>query len=544
MIRKTLKRKYPYAMRFLVVFFLLMLTPASARPADRGKVLYDAWCSQCHGIKGDGNGYATDYVFPKPRNFTTGTYKHVTVPTGYPPTDADIAAIISNGNPGTTMPAWTRFSAADVNALVQYIKKFSPPDVWSYPGKPIKVGKPPAKSAKILAMGAQMYKKAKCWECHGKAGRGDGIKTWQPKFRDDWHNKIYAADQTEPWTYIDGSSLKDVYTTITSGIGGTPMTSYGDTLTDQQRWALAYFVLSEQIKRQLGLSLHVSKVKTLPSSTADPAWDKAEYLDIPLAGQIFFHERNFTPLIDNVRLRGVYTGSGVEVMLEWTCKQASFQNLTAAAAALPSGPGGGPPGPGSAGPAAPSGPEGAAGPGGESAPSAVGNAPAGGGENAIVYPDAARMQFPLKPTPGSEPYFFGGDSGHPVNIWWWKVSDKDMVVEWNGTGPDNLTQQAKQDVQVMESYKDGQYRVIFKRALNTGDNDDPVFKAGSFIPFSIALYDGRNGENKNKATISDWYYMILMPETPLNVYVVPPIVLIIVLLIGIWLHKALRKSAV
>ncbi|MDA8325693.1 MAG: cytochrome c [Nitrospiraceae bacterium] len=119
-----MKKTGPHAIRFLLFIFLIMLLPVYAWPQDRGKTIYDAWCSQCHGIKGDGKGYAADFVFPKPRDFTRGTYKYKTTPTGYPTTDADIARIIRNGNPGTTMPAWKRFSDADVNALVRYIKKF------------------------------------------------------------------------------------------------------------------------------------------------------------------------------------------------------------------------------------------------------------------------------------------------------------------------------------------------------------------------------------------------------------------------------------
>ncbi len=530
-----MKKNNFHAMPFLLFFFLIML-PAYAWPQDRGKTIYDSWCSQCHGVKGDGKGYTTDFTFPKPRDFTVGTFKHVTVPTGFPPVDPDIARIIQDGNPGTSMPPWKRLSAADVNALVQYIKKFSPPDVWQYPGKPIKIGKPPAKSANLLAMGRQLYKKAKCWECHGQEGRGDGIKGWQARFRDDWHNKIYPADQTAPWDYIDGSSLTDVYTTITAGIGGTPLTTYGATLTDQQRWALAYFVQSEQLKRRLGLSLEAIMVKDLPSSTTDPVWDKVPYLDIPLAGQIIFDPRNFMPIIDNVRVRGVYANAGVEIMLEWTCKQASFLSpaeMEKAAAALSPG-GGGAPGAGHNEPA-----PGAE--GGQAAPGETG-ATAAAAENAVVYPDAARLQFPSKATEGAEPYFFGGDGAHQVNVWLWKVSDKNRAVEFNGAGPASLTEQARQDVQVTEAYKDGQYRVIFRRPLNTGDKDDTVFEAGKFMPFEISLYDGRNGEQGNKCAISAWYFMVLEPPTPAKVYYLPAVVFIIVLLLGIILHRMLRRK--
>ena len=39
---------------------------------ESGKVLYDKYCAQCHGDKGDGEGFATSHLLPRPRNFTSG----------------------------------------------------------------------------------------------------------------------------------------------------------------------------------------------------------------------------------------------------------------------------------------------------------------------------------------------------------------------------------------------------------------------------------------------------------------------------------------
>ena len=49
---------------------------------ESGKKLYLKYCSQCHGEKGDGEGYATPHLLPKPRNFTTGKFKVRSTPTG------------------------------------------------------------------------------------------------------------------------------------------------------------------------------------------------------------------------------------------------------------------------------------------------------------------------------------------------------------------------------------------------------------------------------------------------------------------------------
>lgn len=478
-------RKGDFTMRLLMTLVLLLLLPVHAFPEDKGKILYDKWCAQCHGEKGDGKGPATDLVFPKPRDFTKGTYKFHSTASGEPPLDSDIIRSIRNGNSGTSMPPWTRFSDDDVKAIVTHLKKFSP-ETFETKGTPLKIGKPPGSKEKMIALGKEMYEKAKCWECHGKAGRGDGEKGWQEKFKDDWGNRAYPADQTSPWEYRNGSDLKDLFVTITAGIDGTPMTSYGDTVSDEKRWALAYYVKSQQQVRKLGPALRVKKVTAIPSSADDPVWNSVDYLDLPMAGQIIFDPRDFTALITNARVRGVYTGLDLAVMVEWTGKKPNK--------------------------------------GDDGHP-----------------PDAARIQFPSKSSEGVEPFFLMGDKKLPVNIWQWKASDN-LAVEFNAQGPSAITQQEKQDVQVIPSYKDGLYRIMFKRALRTGDKDDTAFEVGKFTPFAITLYDGRNDEENNKGAISAWYFMELEPPTPFKVYVLPPIAFISFLGIGLILRKSVKKK--
>ncbi len=479
-------RKNNFTVTLLIALVLALLLPLNAFPEDKGKALYDEWCAQCHGYKGDGKGYAADFVFPKPRDFTKGTYKFRTTPSGDPPIDEDIIRSIRKGNLGTSMPPWERFSGDQVQALVDYLKKFSP-ETFASKATPIKIGKEPGATQKRIEQGKKEYESAKCWECHGGAGRGDGQKGWQEKFKDDWGYKAFPTDQTSPWEYRNGSEVRDLFITITTGIDGTPMTSYGDTLSDEQRWALAYFVKSQQLKRNLGVSLRGKRVNAIPSSTEDVLWKSMDYLDLPIAGQIIFDPRDFTPMITNVRVRSVYTSSEVAVMLEWDHKKPSR------------------------------------------------------GEGGLP-PDAARLQFPSKIVESSEkPYFFMGDKKLAVNIWSWKASDN-LGVELNAKGPTDITQQEKQDVKTTAAYQDGLYRVIFRRLLNTGDQDDPVFEIGEFIPFAVTLYDGQNLEENNKGAISAWYYLILEPATPLKAYVLPPLAFLAILGVGLTLRKRLRKK--
>ncbi len=475
-------------MRILITLVLLLLLPVNAFSEDKGKKLYEEWCAQCHGYKGDADAYSSDFTFPRPRDLAFGVYKFRSTPTGDPPADKDLIQSIRKGNPGTSMPAWERFSDGEVVAIVDYIKKFSP-DVFAVKPGPIKIGKAPSASDAIIKKGKELFKVAKCFECHGEAGRGNGEKGWEAKFKDDWGQRIYPANYTHTWELRNGSTVEDIYRTITVGLSGTPMTSYQDSLSDDDRWALAQFIKSLQLKRRLGIALRIKRVDAIPSSTDDRAWEKGDYIDMPMAGQIIFEPRHFTPTITNVRVRGIYSGSEVAMMLEWTDKRPNK------------------------------------------------------GDDGLS-PDAAHIQFPSKILTGSEkPYFFMGDGKRAVNIWQWKASDN-LGVELNAKGPieELITQQEKQDVKITATYNDGLYRVIFKRSIDTKDKDDIVFEVGRFVPFSVTLYDGQNNEEKNKGVVSAWYYIMLEPPTPLKVYILPPVVSFAVFGLGMVLHRRLKRK--
>lgn len=88
------------------------------------------------------------------------------------------------------------------------------------------------KSAPDLVRAGELYQ-AQCAACHGAEGRGDGPAgvALEPA----------PTDFTEVARY-DGRSLLGLHTTITQGVDGTGMAAYGDTLSDEDRWALAFYV--------------------------------------------------------------------------------------------------------------------------------------------------------------------------------------------------------------------------------------------------------------------------------------------------------------
>ena len=96
-------------------------------------------------------------------------------------------------------------------------------------------------SQEIIAHGKDIWQNAKCWECHGQTGKGDGEKS--AGLKDDFGFPVRPADLTSG-QFKSGPSVEDIFRTMSTGLSGTPMPSFRDSLPEQDRWALAYYVLS------------------------------------------------------------------------------------------------------------------------------------------------------------------------------------------------------------------------------------------------------------------------------------------------------------
>ena len=88
-----------------------------------GKKVYFKRCVWCHGVEGVGDGPSHDRLFTKPRNFTQGTFKIRWTDSGELPRDEDLITTVTNGLPGSAMPAWGEFLKEDeIKAVVQFVK--------------------------------------------------------------------------------------------------------------------------------------------------------------------------------------------------------------------------------------------------------------------------------------------------------------------------------------------------------------------------------------------------------------------------------------
>jgi mono/diheme cytochrome c family protein len=110
--------------------FVALPTLAFAGDVEAGKTLYMTNCMSCHGMEGKGDGPVGAVLDPKPRDFSTGSFKYDADGNGTPGDDADLTMVIKNGaaayGGSALMAPWGQFSdeqIADIIAFVKSLKK-------------------------------------------------------------------------------------------------------------------------------------------------------------------------------------------------------------------------------------------------------------------------------------------------------------------------------------------------------------------------------------------------------------------------------------
>ena len=314
------------------VFWLLAgVTPSTAadtaaRPAPDVKVgrqIYEQHCARCHGTNGDGQGPDAPRLYPQPRNFTLGTFKFRSTASGTPPTDEDLFRTLTNGLPGSGMPAWGGLSDEERWQLVYDVKHFSPVFTERQP-EPVSLAGDMGLDAAKYTEGRTIYERLQCAACHGQLGRGDGPSA--ASLTDDWNAPIRAADLTQGWTYRGGNAARDIYLRFTTGIDGTPMPSYAEAVSDAERWQLAYYIQSLQEPPRWERTLYVARATgALPSTADEAAWSQAPATDLGLSTFSYADGALRTAMIKAVRLQALTDGRDVVLRLAWDDRSASRQ---------------------------------------------------------------------------------------------------------------------------------------------------------------------------------------------------------------------------
>ena len=481
-------------------------------------------CSQCHGEKGDGVGYATPHLFPPPRNFTAGKFKVRTTPNGALPTHQDLVNIIRRGMPYTSMPAWPNLSDQQVSDLAYFITSFSPD--FASPDRvpqPIQLPSAPGSTNETIELGKKLYVDTGCVKCHGTLGRADGPSA--PTLTDELGHAIRAADLSQPWTFRGGASRADIFRTMSTGFNGTPMPSFADSLSVEQRWAITDFIASLSGTTEPGYTnLVVAKPVQDPIDLAKGAasFESAPVARFPLLGQITEPGREFHPAATSLTVQAIYDADSVapsRAMARHERAEGRKERTVASGAT-----GGGR---GSASDAA--GPE----PGGRRRSLWPGRRQPGWparlptrlrrtrltprplAPRPSEFSDAVAVQIPAQAPAGArKPYFIFGDAQSPVDLWFFDLTRSEPL-QFTGKGSADIAPNDSGDITGVASYDQGEWSAIFKRPLRP--TSGAAFSPGQFMPIAFSVWDGFSRERGNKRGLTVWYSLYAEPQVSRSV---------------------------
>jgi mono/diheme cytochrome c family protein len=536
----------------------------SAEMIEAGKRVYFTKCVWCHGVDGAGDGPAADRLWPRPRNFNQGTFKIRHTASGELPLfDAtkpvagqnDLFDTVTHGLPGSAMPPWdgilTEEQRLQVLSFVttQLVKdrKFDDKASESQTVLQLASLKPLSPSKESLEKGAQLIVDKKCIECHGVEGRGDGNAF---NLKDDWGFAIQPADWHKCWNFRgsrrDPYNVKNIFRTFSTGINGTPMPSFADSTSVEERWHIANFVNSLCERDVEGNPLPIDPLTdkpkinfVIPSAPVegeisdDPEndmWKNQERRYVAMGGQITHKPRNFVNRIDDIWVKSLYNDKNVVFLIQWDDRTKSV-----AEAKLPW------------------------------EPTEVNldqygvkeQEPKTGEEGSIaghqnkytVYNDALAFQFPIKwqeIPPPFKPRYLWGDQKFAADITKWEADGS--VRSFKGTGWDQDFEERddfNEKVKVLKGeWKNGRWSLMISRPLKGDYDEDTQFDMGKYIPTVFFAWDGHNGDAGRKMAVSAFYYTFLQPPIPREVYIYPLLIGVGVIILEGWVltRRANKKK--
>ena len=268
----------------------------SAHDLNQGYEAYMLYCYACHGEKGDGHGPASWGLRPPPRDFRKGVFKFARLRSSDElPNDDDLFRIVRGGLHGTAMLPWD-IPDIELDKTIQYIKTFAP-DKWEKRKKSGELVKTldtfeaaadpwAGKADAAIQRGKELYHlRAECMNCHPAYDTKESLYKMSvdaakrdPEnfkaiggFREDpygsvakdapaYEQKILPPDFLHhpvrsmcpvgtprcrtPGSEATKTQLEDLFRLISFGVYPIMPAWKGAGLSDEDIWALAYYVKS------------------------------------------------------------------------------------------------------------------------------------------------------------------------------------------------------------------------------------------------------------------------------------------------------------
>src|SRR5436309_3427067 len=525
-----------------------------AEMIEAGKRVYFTKCVWCHGVDGAGDGPSADRLWPRPRNFNQGTFKIRHTASGElplfdyrkpTPGQNDLFETVTHGLPGSAMPSWegilTEEQRLQVLSFVttQLVKdrRYDDKETETLTMLQLDSIKPIPPSKESIEKGAQLVVDKKCIECHGINGRGDGNAF---NLKDDWGFPIQPASWHKCWNFRgsrqDAYNVKNIFRTFSTGVNGTPMPSFADNTTVEERWHIANFVQSLCERDTNGDPLPIDPLTDkpkinfvirsgpvegdIPDDPQHELWQKRERRIVLFGGQITHKPRNFVNRIDDVWVRSIYNNKTIAFMFQWEDRSKSvaekklpFQPTEVNLDTY----------------------------GIKEQPPKTGepDSIAANQNKYTVYNDAFAFQFPVKwqeLPPPEKPRFLWGDEKYHVDITKWSADGS--LKAFTGSGWDQDFEDRDDFTEKMKllkaEWKDGLWTLMIQRPIKGDYDEDTKFDMGNYIPTVFFAWDGHNGDIGRKMAVSAFYYTILEPPIPKETYIYPTLIAVGVVVLEGW----------
>lgn len=486
---------------------------ARARELARGAELFADHCALCHGPGGAGNGPAAPLLFPPARDFGKGQFLLVSS-TGGVPSDADLAAVLRRGLPGSAMPAFGWMPEQDLAALAAHVRHLAERGLGERlahaaaqrgeplsasraqalarerltPGTIQEVPAPREADDEALTRGRDSYLRS-CAVCHGEHGEGRPDEPrWNPDGNLNWARDFTAG------VLKGGASHEALARRVLLGLPGTAMAptvlADADELPDLVRYVQSLIPAGaeQRLVHRTGLIRAARTQAPVPADAEDPRWSRASELEVVLA-PLAWSERS----VVSARVAALHDGTSVAVRVRWTD---------------------------------------------ETRDDRIGS-PARHG-------DGVSLALTSAPTP---PLVGMGSPEHPVNLWHWKAfraedaaglldlfggpphGRPDPLRPWParldaplyqgvpgaggpGRQPESLHAEGFQSlspdhpdasrVTVDPRWQEGEWSVVFRRSLAARHERELELLPGAYTLLSLAIWNGSAGDHHGKKSFSIW----------------------------------------